>query len=211
MNHDEARAQVEALFEGDEDAVSREALRGHLQGCEGCRAHYDQLALTMRRMLGNPNEMTPEELFLFEPPLPAAAAPAKVVPLFRPGPVIGLALAAGLAAAVVWYGSAKTVDDFSVRGGPQAAAQPGARAVCLHGEQPSPACAEGDTVLLAVTPNGATHVKLLDGDRLVGEGDVPDQADTPLPWTVPWRPGLKVQAVFSTCPTCAPKAVTVEP
>ena len=212
MSHDEARAQVAALFGGNEDVVQRAPLREHLEGCEPCRMHYDAVAMAMRRMLGRPEEMAPEELFLFQPPLPAAAAPAKVIPLFRPMPVVALALAATLAAVVVWYGSAKTVDDFGVRGSPhETAVQPGARAICMRGEEPAATCAEGDTVLFAVTPNGLTHVKVLDGQTVVGEGDVADVADAPLKWTVPWRPGLSVQAVFSKCATCAPKAVTVAP
>lgn len=215
MTHDAARAQVADLFEGEEGAVNREELRKHLEGCDACRAHYDQLAMTMRRMLGRPDEMSPEELFLFQPPqlaAAAAAAPAKVIPLFRPLPVVALALAATLAGIVVWYGSAKTVDDFSVRGGPHdTTTQAGVRAVCLRGETPQPSCSEGDTVLFAVTPNGSTHVKLVDGETVLGEGDVADAPDTPLPWTVPWRPGLKVQAVFSRCATCAPTSVTVAP
>ena len=211
MSHDDARAQLADLFEGNEGAVNRVALRGHLDGCADCRGHYDQLALTMRRMLGNPNEMAAEELFLFQPELPAAA-PAKVVPLFRPAPVVVLALAASLAAVFVWYGSARTVDDFGVRGGPhETASMPGARAVCLRGEQPVKPCADGDTVVLAVTPNGAKHVRVVDGEKVVGEGEVQDTPDTPLPWTVPWRPGLSLQAYFSSCPSCAPKAVTVAP
>src|SRR5437868_2839880 len=92
MTHDDARARVVALFEGRQADVPRDALREHLKTCESCRAHYDAAALAMRRMLGAPDEMTEEELWLFEPPLPAA----QVVPLFRPGRAVALALAATL-------------------------------------------------------------------------------------------------------------------
>ena len=203
MTHDEAQAQIAALFEGAGSADG-EALREHLQACEACRARYDQTALTLRRLLGAPDEMTPEELALFAPPLP----PAPPAPLRRHLPALALALAACLAGAVVWWssGASPAADGFGVRGGPAPRARPASRAVCLRGEQVVSPCSAGDTVAIAVTPLGFTHVKLLAGDRVVGEGDVGEQPDTPLPWTVAWSEGLKLEVVFSECAGCAPAA-----
>ncbi|MBL8953158.1 MAG: hypothetical protein JNK82_20440 [Myxococcaceae bacterium] len=204
MTHDDARAQIADLFEGNQGAVHRDALRAHLKACDACRASYDQTALAMRRMLGAPDEMTPEELYLFEPPLPAA----KVVPLFKPAPSALVALAAGLIGIVLYWGATRpSNDDFGVRGGAAGGPAlleptPSVRAVCVRGDQVMKTCAEGDQVLFAATPLGNTHVKVYLGAQLVGEGEVSDGPETPLPWAVPWKPGLELKAVFSKCATC---------
>ena len=203
MTHEEAKAQIADLFEGNQGAVHREALRAHLKACDGCRSTYDQTSLAMRRMLGAPDEMTPEELYLFEPPLPAA----KVVPFFRPAPSAMVALAAGLIGIVLYYGVTRPTDDFAVRGGaaggpPPPEPTPSVRAVCVRGDQVMRVCAEGDQVLFAATPLGNTHVKVYLGAQLVGEGEVSDGPETPLPWSVPWKPGLELKAIFSKCSTC---------
>ncbi len=204
MTHDDAKAQIAQLFEGNEGAVHRDELRAHLKSCDGCRSTYDQTALAMRRMLGAPDEMTPEELWLFEPPLPAA----KVVPLFRPAPAAMVALAAGLIGIVIYYGASRPSDDFGARGGAAGGGTtlqepaPSVRAVCLRGETVTKSCADGDTVLFAATPLGLQHVKVYSGTQLVGEGDVSDGPETPLPWSVPWKPNLELRAVFSKCATC---------
>lgn len=212
MTHDDAKAQIAALFEGDQGAVRREPLRDHLKACDGCRGFYDQTALTLRRMLGRPDEMAPEELWLFQPPLPAA----EVVPLplgrtglLRTGRAAGFAIAAMLAAVVLWYSGAKN-DEFGARGGPAVAVRPSLRVVCLRGEVVSPTCTGGDTVLFAVTPNGAPHVKLVADGVVLGEGDVADAPGTVLPWSVPWRAGTKFMAEFS-CAGCTTVSVTPTP
>jgi len=209
VTHEDARAQIADLFEGNPGAVRREELREHLKSCDPCRSHYDQTALAMRRMVGAPDEMTPEELYLFEPPLPAA----KVVPFFRPAPAAMVALAAGLLAIVLYYGATRPSDDFGVRGGATgggsalaAEVAPSIRAVCLRGDVVMKVCADGDQVLFAATTLGHTHVKVFSGAELVGEGDVGDGPETPLPWSVPWKPGLELRAVFSKCATCEPAA-----
>jgi hypothetical protein len=205
MTHDEAKHEVAELFEGS-TSVKREALLAHLKGCDPCRAHYDATALAMRRMLGNPEEMTPEELYLFEPPLPAA----QVVPLFRTGPAVALAMAAMLAAVVVWFASAPK-DDFGVRDGPKAGAAPGFRAVCMKGDLVQTACHEGDVVVFAVTANGAKRVDVTLDGAVVGSQDLSDTPDQPLSFTVPFKAGMKVKAEFSGCAACTQTVVTISP
>jgi hypothetical protein len=186
--------------------VQREGLREHLKTCGPCRSHYDSTALAMRRMLGSPDEMTEEELWLFEPPLPAA----QVVPLFRPGRAVALALAATLAGVVIWYSTSRP-DEFGARGGPKVVLAPSARALCMRGPQVMRTCSEGDTLLFVASPRGLTHVKLLDDGKLVGEGDVADAPETPLPWTLPFRPGIQPSVHLSKCATCEETAVKAAP
>jgi hypothetical protein len=206
VTHEEARGQIAALFEQREHEVQAAALQEHLKDCDPCRAHYDQVALTMRRLRGKPDEMTPEELSLFMPPLP----PAKVVPLFRTGPAVGLALAAGLAAVVVYVTSMRGhPDDFSPRGQPVPKAVPSLRVLCKHQDKVGPldGCAEGDTLLFAVTPRGHAQVALLVDGALVGAmATEPNGSDEPLPWTAPFHPQVKVEAVFGTTPLDAASA-----
>ncbi|MBK7862120.1 MAG: zf-HC2 domain-containing protein [Archangiaceae bacterium] len=206
MTHEQARAQLDALFEGRQADVQREPLREHLKGCPPCQTAYDRAAQAMRSMLGDPAQMTEEELWLFEPPLPAA----KVVPLFRPGRAVALALAASLAG-VVFYATVNRPEPFSARGGDPVAVTASARAVCLRGDAVVPTCAAKDTVLFAVSTRGLNHVQLFDGERLVGEGEVADAPDTTLPWTVEWRPDLQASVRLARCATCEPTVVKVGP
>jgi predicted anti-sigma-YlaC factor YlaD len=70
VNHDQAKSAISVLFEGRLPAEGRSNLRGHLKGCETCRSVYDRTAFIYRRIHHRPAEMSPEELWLFEPPLP---------------------------------------------------------------------------------------------------------------------------------------------
>jgi hypothetical protein len=207
VTHDEARAQIAFLFEARHEAVKREALLEHLKTCEPCRAVYDASAATMRRVLGNPDEMTSEELWLFEPPLP----PAKVVPLFRAAPAIGFALAASLAVFVIYAASSsnRSDDGFSPRGQPQVPAEASSiRALCSRDGEMKASCGPGDAVLFAATPRGGpTHVKIsVVGGEVVGEGDLVEGG---LPWTTMWQPGMKLQAELSACAGCKVEATLV--
>jgi hypothetical protein len=207
MTHDEAKAQVSALFEQRPHEVQHTALREHLAGCADCRAVYDRIAMTVRRLSGRPDEMTPEELSLFAPPLP----PAKVVPLFRTGPIVGLALAAGLAAAVFWFSSQRH-EEFTPRGnGLPPPAAPALRVLCAHEEKLGPldACVDGDKLLFAVTPRGRAQVGLLVDGALVGAmATEPNGSDEPLPWSATFHTGVKVQAVFAATPVDAASALS---
>lgn len=224
MTHDEARVQLADLFEGRQNKVNREALRTHLASCAACKKLYDQSALVLRRMLGAPEEMTEEELFLFEPPLPQA--PAKVTPLFKPWPAVALAIAATLAGAVIYFQQPRTDDAFQPRMGTVPAELPGLRAVCMRGDQVMrDGCAAGDQVLFAVVPRGRKHVSLFVDGKLLGTEALSGEADFPLPWSLPWSPNLRATAVFGFSPlaanaalqcstgTCAKglEAVTVKP
>lgn len=195
MTHDEAKAQISALFEQRPHEVQHAALLEHLKSCESCRALYDRHAQTVRRLRGRPDEMTAEELSLFSPPLP----PAKVVPLFRTGPLVAMVLAAGLAAVVFWV-RGQPKDDFTARGQAVPAAKASLRVLCSHEGQLGPLdrCAAGDTLYFAVTPRGNTQVALVvDGSLLGATAVAPDGVDTPLSWTATFKPGVKAQAVFS--------------
>jgi hypothetical protein len=212
MTHDEAKSQISALFEQRPHEVQHVALREHLAGCADCRAVYDRMAMTVRRLSGRPDEMSPEELSLFTPPLP----PAKVVPLFRTGPLVGLALAAGLAAVVLYFAVPRNAvhgdDGFTPRGnGTPRAAVPTLRVLCAHEGKLGPldTCVDGDKLLFAVTPRGRAQVGLLVDGALVGAmATEPNGSDEPLPWSATFHTGVKVQAVFASTPVDAAAALS---
>jgi hypothetical protein len=202
MTHEDARDQIARLFEANERNVQRPELLEHLKGCDDCRALYDQRSLLMRRLLGKPDQMSPEELVLFEPPLPAQ----KVIPLFRTGPTVALALAAGLAAVVFWVTAPK--DEFAARGaGPTKTSReaPSLRVLCSHeallSDLTAHRCLEGDKLLFAVTPRGHSVVSLVIGGEVLGTKDVaPQSVDAPLPWSSTFKAGLTATAVFASAP-----------
>lgn len=185
MNHASAKESIESLFVGR--PPSRGALRAHLDGCAECRAHYDQAAKTFRALSGKPDEMTAEELWLFEPVFPPAA-PAR----FRVPVVLGSMLALAAAAVLlVWVGSQPGESEFGARGNTPVAERPAVRTLCSHAGPDgqvvvSETCAAGDTLAFVASGKGKVSVEV-DGKVISATVDGPD---TVLPETVPWRQDL---------------------
>lgn len=192
MNHAAAKASIEALFVGRPQ--SRGALRAHLDGCAECRAHYDQTARTFRALAGKPDEMTAEELWLFEPIFPAAA-PSR----FRVPALVVSALALAACAVLVVYVRGEPEGEFGARGQTPVADKPAVRALCTHAVEGktvvSASCGAGDTLAFVGSGKGAVAV-VVDG-RTVVTANV-SAPDTVLPQTLPFAPGLKVFAVTGT-------------
>lgn len=187
MNHASARASIESLFVGRPQ--SRGALRAHLDGCAECRAHYDRTARSFRALSGKPDEMTAEELWLFEPVFPPAA-PARLRLPVVVGSMLALAAAAVL---VVWVGAGPGESEFGARGNTPVAQRPGVRALCTHAGPDgqvvvSETCAAGDTLAFVASGKGTVTVEV-DGKVLTTA--TVDGPDTVLPETVPWREDLK--------------------
>lgn len=198
MNHDEARASIDGLFSGD--PASREPLRRHLEGCAECRAYFDRTARAFRLLAGKPDEMTPEELAFFAPPLPAAT-----VTRLR-WPVLGAVLAAAAAVTVVVW---STPSEFTARGTTTTQeAQTTVRALCSHvadaGVVISERCAEGDRLGFVASPGlrRFVAVALVDGTGAVevvlsGAEGVLGAEEAVLAQSASWRPGVKVVALSS--------------
>lgn len=210
MNHDSARLAIEAVFQGQ--GRKRSELRAHLDGCLECRAFYDRTARAFRALSGRPEEMTPEELWLFEPELPEAP-PARRT--FSAALFGGLATLAAVALLVV---VSPGPPELVPRGGERPALQPGGRAFCARdGVGPVEAqrggCHEGDRLLFALAGQGQRHaaVVVLDGERAEvvvagAEGALPAEPETVLGQASTWRAGARAVAIFSSSPVAASDA-----
>lgn len=204
MNHDSARRGIEALFQGQ--GRKRAELRAHLDGCLECRAFYDRTARAFRALSGRPEEMTPEELWLFEPELPEAPAPRRTSAAALWG---GLAtLAAVSLLVVVTQGPPELVP----RGGERPELKPAGRAFCARdGAGPLEAekggCQEGDRLLFALAGQGQRHaaVVVLWGERAEvvvagAEGALSGEPETVLGQASRWRAGATAVAIFAAAP-----------
>lgn len=215
MNHDAAGEAIRALFEGRLAPGRRDGLRAHLSGCSDCRSQYDRTALAFRAARRRPDEMSPDELYLFEPPLPQGRRAIFRRPLFGVG-VVAAAAAAGFAL----YASRRS-DEFAPRGATAAAGRPALRVFCSRGEgaaaqvvEAAPgACAAGDRLLFAVAARAYTHAALAiaaGGQTevvLAGEaGALGAAAESPLKAAATWREGARAVAVFARAPVDAATA-----
>jgi hypothetical protein len=204
MNHDSARLAIDALFSGK--GRKRAELRAHLDGCLECRAHYDRTARAFRALSGRPEEMTPEELWLFEPELPGMVVERpRWTWLFG-----GIATLAAVSLLIV----VNQPPEFASRGNDHPApAKPGARAFCTRDGAPAPLeadtgqCQEGDHLVLSLTGQGrhAAAVVVVDGDKTESvvsgsAGTLSAEPETVLSVPSSWKPGLKAVVIFSASP-----------
>ncbi len=212
MNHQRARQDVQAWFEGGLADERRKALREHLAGCAECRAGFDETVRALRAMHGRPDELCEEELWLFAPELPQAPRA-----WWRwPAVGLGLAVAAALVMLVLVPRQQPLDDGFARRGGVRGAEQPLLRALCTRDEagrpvivEPGPgACREGDRVVFSVRARGKAAVAVVvaaEGrEEVVLEGAAgalaPTTGDVELSVAASWRPGARAVAVFGEAP-----------
>lgn len=206
MDHGSARLAIDALFQGQ--GRKRSELRAHLDGCLDCRAHYDRTARAFRALAGRPEEMTPEEQWLFEPALPEEPKAPSRFPALLYGGVATI----GVVSLMLVLAQPEE-SKFAARGGAKAALQPSARAFCARGGQPVGEAAAGlcqpdDRLLFSLTGQGRAYaaVVLVEGERtsvLVSGAEgalAAGQPEVVLGKAAVWRPGLAAVAVFSDSP-----------
>lgn len=205
MNHETARAGIDALFIGQLGGA--EELRAHLDGCDECRAYFDVTAHTFRALTGKPDEMTEAELAFFAPPLPAMP-----VTRLRNAPLLGglLALAAAVTL-VVWL----RPSEFGARGTETPpAAQTSVRALCSHDVEDAgvvvrESCQDGDRLgfvakagskrfIAVVLVDGASTEVLISGTDGALHGD-----EEVLSAAASWHSGARVVTVFADAPISA--------
>jgi anti-sigma factor RsiW len=195
---------LDALFTGDLPEKEADALRAHLEGCDGCRAYHDRLwkveaALEKRAMPSRAADDLERRLLARA----KAQAPAE-----RPEPwwkrrwvLFGAPLAAVAACALVVLVAIprRAPDEFTPRGG-EAGPAFGVRAFCIGpgaaitgqarpGE--SLACPEGSAIQLSVTAPQAGRLTAVarapsgEPQELANGVPVSPGADAPLPFSTP--------------------------
>lgn len=135
--HDRHLKQIERLFVDGRSRSQWRALRKHLQACEKCRAHYDQLMLLERQLGGGQETLTEAQVERIE---------AEILGVLAERPdrrgwttkrlllVHGLALALALVVVFVLYPPGRVSDaDFAPKGpGDQWQSSIGIRAFCMY-------------------------------------------------------------------------------
>ncbi|MFT3836951.1 MAG: hypothetical protein QM723_08135 [Myxococcaceae bacterium] len=216
MNHSDARAAIEALFSGERPKQAD--LRAHLDGCLECRGYYDNAARAFRAVSGRPDEMTEEELWLFQPAFPEVEAPAGFrVPVWLSG-----ALTVALAASIVFvFLHSRKDDEFGARGNKPVRQHAAMRLVCARegqvvGEPSQGSCQAGDALMFAARPSSKRYVAIAI-DR--GQGAAPevvvDNLDGELGFddervllkSAPFSVGLRGVAVFGEQPVPGAQAL----
>jgi anti-sigma factor RsiW len=197
-------AALDALFAGDLAEKEADALRSHLQGCDGCRAYHDRLwtveaALERRAMPSRAVDELEQRLLARAKSQAQAERPE---PWWkRPWVLFGAPLAAVTAMAVVVLVAIprRGPDEFQPRGGESAPAF-GVRAFCIGpgaavtGEArpgESLTCPEGSAIQLSVTAAQAGRVTAVarapsgEPQELAKGVTIAAGADAPLPFSTP--------------------------
>lgn len=207
MNHSDARAAIEALFSGEQPKQAD--LRAHLDGCIECRGYYDNAARAFRAVSGRPDQMTEEELWLFQPAFPEVEAKAGFrIPVWLSG---GLTVALAASIIFVFLQSRKT-DEFGARGNKPVRQHAAMRLACARdgqvvGEPSQGSCQAGDALMFAARPAAKKYVAIAI-DRGQGPETVVDNLDGELGFddervllkSTSFSAGLRGVAVFGEQP-----------
>jgi hypothetical protein len=211
VNHEAARAAVDALFTGE--LKRGPELRRHLDGCLECRDYYDKTARSFRTISGNPEEMTAEELQLFAPAMPAMKVEEPVLARFIPwiGAIGAAATVALVAVVMTGKPTGKLPGEFQARGETKVKVQASVRPLCSRQEGEkvviadpgAGACVEGDKLAFVASGrgNGYLAVAVLDGEKVewISNGVVGTD-EAPLSGASSWKPGLRAVVLLSDEP-----------